>query len=110
MLPILVRALKAVRIVDSDGTLSISSVLLGGAGACVVAQPTWPGVVALLIAAGLYAQRKHLRHDTADKDETLTKLAEDLASAGQKLTALESLPERVQRIDNRTRHLAEPRR
>jgi len=101
------KALAFFRLVDThDGTLSLTSLLLAGAGAGAVAAPSWAGVVALLIAAGVYAHKRHLNAAQAAKDETLKKLAEDLAGMAQELTATSAAAktqhDRLVRVENVT--------
>jgi hypothetical protein len=107
--------LKYLRVVDThDNTVSLTSLLLGGAGAAVVATPSWPGVAALLVAAVLYGHKRVANRAEAQRDDTLRKLSEDVASASQKLSeqarAIEALAPRVTQLDNRTQHLTRPNR
>lgn len=105
------KAAEVLRIVDAhDGRVSLTAVLLGAAGAAVVAVPSWPGVVALLIAAGLYGHRRVVNQREGDRDVVLKRLAEDVAAAAGKAAALQEVEARLARVENRTQHLAGPRR
>lgn len=102
------RALAFLRVVDShDHSVSITSLLLGGIGAAVVAAPSWPAVIGLVVAAGLYAHKRQLNRETSLKDPAIRDLAESVASAAQKLQALESAHrqdhDRLVQVENRTK-------
>jgi hypothetical protein len=96
----------ALRLLDRDGTVSLTSLLLAGAGAGAVAAPSWPMVGVLLVAAGVYAHKRHLNRSESLRDDTLKKLAEDVAGMAQELTATTSAAktqhDRLVRVENMT--------
>lgn len=99
--------LVRLRLVDAhDGNASITSALLALSGGVAAAAPSWPSVVVLLIAASLYAHKRHLNRSEALRDGTLKKLAEDVASMAQELTSTSSATkdhrDRLVRVENVT--------
>jgi hypothetical protein len=97
------RALLArVRVTDPhDGNVSLTSLVLAGAGAGVAAAPSWYSLGAFAIAASLFAHKKHLALKRGDA-ATARVLEEAVAKATKALAEAEAVKSRLTAVENRT--------
>jgi hypothetical protein len=102
----LVDFLVSVRVVDRhDGTLSLSSTVLGATTVAAVANPSWIGVGAMAVAGLLYAHKRYTNASQSRHDAELKRLAESMAQTIQDLQesrrAHKDLDEKLSREINR---------